>query len=45
MLKKIGVKSNISSDINEISKSQKLILPGVGAYDSAMLKLKESLYC
>lgn len=36
MLKKIGVKSTISSDHVEIAKASKLILPGVGAFDYGM---------
>lgn len=36
MLKKIGKESIISSDINTISKSIKLILPGVGSFDTGM---------
>ena len=34
MLKKIGVDSQITSDINVIDASTKLILPGVGAFDN-----------
>lgn len=40
MLKKIGVDSKITSDINEITNAKKLILPGVGAFDRAMENLK-----
>jgi glutamine amidotransferase len=48
MLKKIGVKSQINSDHEEIEKAQKIILPGVGHFDRAMerigqLGLKEIL--
>lgn len=39
MLKKIGCNSVISSSITEIENAQKLILPGVGAFDSGMEKL------
>lgn len=42
MLKKVGQKSIISSDINEIKTADKLILPGVGAFDYGMSKLNES---
>lgn len=41
MLKKIGYPSLISSDKTTIEKATKLILPGVGAFDSAMLRLRE----
>ena len=41
MLKKIGAESVISSDKNEIEKADKLILPGVGAFDYGMSKLHE----
>jgi glutamine amidotransferase len=42
MFKKIGAKSQITSDIHEIGKASKLILPGVGAFDTAMEKLEYS---
>jgi glutamine amidotransferase len=42
MLKKIGAKSQITSDTREIRKASKLILPGVGAFDTAMEKLEYS---
>ena len=41
MLKKIGVKSNIVSNANEISNSEKIILPGVGSFDNGVRSLKE----
>lgn len=41
MLKKIGVKAIITSDIEVISKASKLILPGVGSFDYAMNQLRE----
>ena len=42
MLKKIGSEAKISSDSTEIAAGDKLILPGVGAFDTAMRNLKES---
>ena len=42
MLKKIGVASQISSNAEEISKAEKLILPGVGAFDACAGKLEQS---
>ena len=39
MLKKIGFNSVISSSVEEIENAKKLILPGVGAFDSGMEKL------
>lgn len=42
MLKKIGVEARISSDIEEINSADKLILPGVGAFDTCALKLQQS---
>lgn len=36
MLKRIGVSSSIESDPDRILAASKLILPGVGAFDSAM---------
>jgi glutamine amidotransferase len=41
MFKKIGVKALASSDMDLIAKAQKLILPGIGAFDSGMQKLNE----
>ena len=41
MLKKIGYKSVITSNIQEINNAQKLILPGVGKFDYAMQQLAE----
>lgn len=41
MLKKIGVHSLITSDIREIEKAGKLILPGVGHFDHAMQRINQ----
>lgn len=41
MLKKIGVQARVSSCVEEIDDADKLILPGVGAFDTGMLRLKE----
>ncbi len=40
MLKKIGIESLITNDINKIDIAEKIILPGVGAFDRAMDNLK-----
>lgn len=40
MLKKIGEISVITSDPGEVEKASKLILPGVGAFDSGVDKIK-----
>lgn len=42
MLKKAGVESLISSDEGEILAADKLILPGVGAFDTCVEKLQAS---
>ncbi len=42
MLKIIGEKAIISSDISELDKCNTLILPGVGAFDAGMSKLNET---
>lgn len=39
MFKRIGVKSKISSKLSDIKNAEKLILPGVGAFDIAMKRL------
>ena len=42
MLKKIGVTSQITSSAEEVSKAEKLIIPGVGHYTYGMDKLNAS---
>lgn len=42
MFKKIGVSSKITSDLDEIQKAEKILLPGVGSFDKAMIKINES---
>lgn len=42
MIKKIGHKSIITSDLEEIKKATKLILPGVGSFDNGIKNLRES---
>lgn len=42
MLKKIKVKSIITSDSSAIQNAEKLILPGVGAFDSGVDSLKSN---
>ena len=41
MLKKVGAKAKASSDPDELRQAEKLILPGVGAFDPGMRKLNE----
>lgn len=41
MLKKIGINSKISNSINDINQAEKLILPGVGAFDNGMQRIRE----
>lgn len=41
MFKKIGVQAMITSDLEEISKAAKILLPGVGAFDAAISKIDE----
>jgi glutamine amidotransferase len=42
MLKKVGFPSVVSSSADEIRAAQKLILPGVGAFDAGMRNLNDS---
>lgn len=42
MLRKIGVESVISHDLQEIENAEKLILPGVGSFDSGMNQLRDA---
>ena len=44
MFKKIGVKSIITNDLEEIKNANKYILPGVGSFDAGILKLKILLF-
>ena len=39
MLARLGYQSHISSDPAEVAASQRLILPGIGAFDTAMVEL------
>jgi glutamine amidotransferase len=41
MLKRINVPSKITADIKEIEAAEKILLPGVGAFDSAIQKIDE----
>lgn len=41
ILKKIGEESVVTSDKDEIARASKLILPGVGAFDTGMRNLTE----
>jgi glutamine amidotransferase len=41
MFKCIGVESKIESDPDKIRKASKILLPGVGSFDTAMRKIKE----
>jgi imidazole glycerol-phosphate synthase subunit HisH len=42
MFKKVGAEAKISSDLNEISKAPKILLPGVGAFDTAMQRINDA---
>lgn len=42
MFKKIGVSAKLSSNAKEIDEAERLILPGVGAYDKGMQTLNSS---
>lgn len=42
MFKRIGVPAMITSDHNEIASADKILLPGVGAFDNAMARINES---
>lgn len=41
MLKKVGTKSIITSNTEEIKNAEKIILPGVGSFDNAIENLKK----
>lgn len=42
MFKRIGVKALVTSNHEDIRKASKILLPGVGAFDSAMRKINET---
>lgn len=42
MFKRIGIKTIATNDLDVIAKAQKLLLPGVGAFDAAMKKINAS---
>lgn len=42
MFKRINIEAEITSDKNTIESAQKLLLPGVGAFDAAMKRINES---
>ena len=39
MFRKLSIPARISSDLEQIGRAEKLLLPGVGAFDSAMERL------
>jgi glutamine amidotransferase len=41
MLKKIGISATISSKTEDVMKADKLILPGVGAFDQGITNIKD----
>lgn len=42
MFKRIKVNSEVTGDRNRIARAEKLLLPGVGAFDAAMQKINDS---
>lgn len=42
MFKYIGVEAIIESDVDKIKNASKILLPGVGSFDTAMKKINES---
>jgi imidazole glycerol-phosphate synthase subunit HisH len=42
MFRRIKVESEITGDIDKIAAAEKILLPGVGAFDAAMLRINES---
>lgn len=42
MFKRIGVAAEITGDIDVLSRASKILLPGVGAFDSAMQRIRDS---
>ena len=42
MFKYIGVKARIESDVDKIKSASKILLPGVGSFDTAMKKINKN---
>jgi len=42
MLKKIGAEAKVTSDPRELKQARKLVLPGVGAFNHGMSRLRET---
>lgn len=42
MFKRIGAAAEITGDVEQIARAEKILLPGVGAFDNAMLRIDES---
>lgn len=42
MFRYLGIPSTISGDLEVLSKAKKLLLPGVGAFDNAMIRLNQA---
>lgn len=42
MLKHLGIPGEISGELSQVKKASKIILPGVGAFDSAMERINSS---
>jgi len=42
MFKRIGVEAEITADLQKISEAEKILLPGVGAFDHAMRRINDS---
>jgi glutamine amidotransferase len=42
MFKKVGASAQISADLETIAKAKKILLPGVGAFDTAMEKINDT---
>jgi imidazole glycerol-phosphate synthase subunit HisH len=42
MFKRIGVRAQITGDAAEVARAEKILLPGVGAFDAAMARIERS---
>jgi len=42
MFKRVGVQSEIISNLDDIARAEKLLLPGVGKFDAAMTRINQS---
>ncbi|HEY4942137.1 MAG TPA: imidazole glycerol phosphate synthase subunit HisH [Rhizomicrobium sp.] len=41
MFKRVGARATVTSDLDAIARADKILLPGVGAFDAAMVRIQD----